>query len=261
MSSMQQYIRAYVPKGATNTEHPCLRTLINQIEEQKRLQEESTKLLADADMPDFDPTFLIEYLKDNDFDQIKKSDKTFKFDFSDILLKNFDDDEKDEIAEKMRKIYDGLNVSVNKTSTTEIVTEELDTSAIHDWIDERIGTTVIVVDGENEYEMPWEELHANHAWRHKHGNKACGCKQPTKIKFNNKPHPLPECLESIQVSHEAYLWFLSPSGIQLNWNDGTSTYLPYGHPDLVIIQQSLLGEQIKKLCECHHRIIPEGVFF
>ena len=84
---MQQYIRAYVPKRATNTEHPCLRALINQIEEQKRLQEESTKLLADADMPDFDPAFLIEYLKDNDFDQIKKSDKTFKFDFSDILLK------------------------------------------------------------------------------------------------------------------------------------------------------------------------------
>ena len=62
MTSMQLYVRAYIPRMATNTEHPCLRTLINRIEEQKRLQEEATELLADVKKPDFDPAPLICYL-------------------------------------------------------------------------------------------------------------------------------------------------------------------------------------------------------
>ena len=249
---MQLYVRAYIPRMATNTEHPCLRMLINRIEEQKRLQEEATELLADVKKPDFDPAPLIKYFKDKDFDQIENSDFKIKIDLESKGL---------EILEKIKQQIDGLHISAGETSTSETVPEEIDTSAIYEWIDERIGTTVIVLDGENEYEMPWEELHANHAWRHKLGNKSCTCKQPTKIIFNNKPYPLPECLESIQGSHEAYMWFLTPSGIQLNWTDGTSTYLPYGHPDLRVIEQSLLGEHIKKLCKCHYRIHPEGVYF
>ena len=239
---MQLYIRAYMPRMATNAEHPCLRTLINRIEEQKRLQEEATELLADVKKLDFDPAPLIKYLKDNETAKVLNAPEA-------------------ELLEKLREQIDGLYISAGETSTSDTVPEEIDSSAIYEWIDERIGTTVIVLDGDNEYEMPWEELHANHAWWHKHGNKSCTCKQPTKIIFNNKPYPLPECLESIQGSHEAYMWFLTPSGIQLNWTDGTSTYLPYGHPDLRIIEQSLLGEHIKKLCKCHYRIHPEGVYF
>ena len=253
---MQLYVRAYIPRMATNTEHPCLRMLINRIEEQKRLQEEATELLADVKKSGFDPAPLIKYLKDNDFDQIQNSDFRIKFDLESKDLEGWE-----KIKENIREKIDGLYISAGETPRSETVSEELGTSAIYEWIDERIETTVIVLDGENEYEMPWEELHANHAWRHKHDNKSCTCKQPTKIIFNNKPHPLPECLESIQGSHEAYLWFLTPSGIQLNWTDGTSTYLPYGHPDLRVIEQSLLGEHIKKLCKCHYRIHPEGVYF
>lgn len=256
MTALQQYVRAYIPRRATNTEHPCLRTLIKRIEEQKRLQEEADNLLADVKKPDFDTAPLIKYLRDNDFDQILSSDFKIKID-----LKSKNSEEWKIIKDEVRKKMGAKYLSAGKTPASESVSEEIDTSAIYEWIDERIGTTVIVIEGENEFEMPWEELHANHAWRHTLGNKSCTCKQPTKIIFNNKPYPLPECLESIQGSHEANMWFLSPSGIQLNWTDGTSTYLPYGHPDLRIIEQSLLGEHIKKLCKCHYRIHPEGVFF
>ena len=75
---MQLYVRAYIPRMATNTEHPCLRMLINRIEEQKRLQEEATELLADVKKPDFDPAPLIKYFKDKDFDQIENSDFKIK---------------------------------------------------------------------------------------------------------------------------------------------------------------------------------------
>jgi len=227
-------ITAYIPRSSSNLDHPCFQNLLNAIEIERLVEE-----WANLDDEDFVESSekIAQFLETNHLDILENESYTIQISGrNDVVL--------------TRK-PEGSDFGVEP---------EAGTSAIYDYIDERIGTEVIVLDEDgNESTIPYEKVHPEHLLQHRYAKKNCNCGKPTKIKFNNGYYGL-SCLESIQISHEAHLWNLHAGGVQFNWDDGATTYVSWGDLNHLGIMRGLLGANIKRMCMCSHQILDPTVW-
>lgn len=226
-------ITAYIPRLSSNLEHQCFQNLLSAMEIERIAEEYAS--LEDEDFVESSEE-IRNFLQTNGFDILESEGYTIQISDSDVVIR----------TRKPENFDSGIE-------------PEAGTSAIYDYIDERIGTEVIVLgeDG-NESTIPYEEVHPEHLFRHRHA-KTCNCGKPTKIKFNNGYYGL-SCLESIQISHEAHLWNLHAAGVQFNWDDGSTTFVSWGDLNRLGIMRGLLGANIKRMCMCSHQILDPTVW-
>lgn len=221
-------ITAWHPKQSRNTDHACLDSLISTIhlpEEIEKIFEETGEILS----PD-EREKLLDLMRKHDLDRIPRDQVEYSlsdFDGTLVISDVFEDEHGDAMY--------------------------TETSPIYDWIDDRIGTQVTILDENGEWTCSWEELNPEHEFANKFGPKSCKCKGPRKIQFDNG-HVLAPCLDSIQISHDAHMWDLIPDGVQFNWKDGESTFLRWSDPKMIIIMKTSLWGEILKLCNCTYEI-------
>lgn len=227
-------ITAYIPRSSSNLDHPCFQNLLNAMEIERLVEEWAN--LEDEDFVESSEE-IAQFLRTNDLEILENESYTIQIsDWNNVVL--------------TRK-PEGSDLGVEP---------EAGTSAIYDYIDERIGTEVIVLDEDgNESTIPYEKVHPEHLLQHRYAKKTCNCGKPTKIKFNNGYYGL-SCLESIQISHEAHLWNLHAGGVQFNWDDGATTYVSWGDLNHLGIMRGLLGANIKRMCMCSHQILDPTVW-
>ena len=227
-------ITAYIPRPSSNLEHPCFQNLLRAMEIERIAEE-----YANLEYEDFIERSeeIRNFLQTNGLDFLESEGYTIQISGSDVVVR----------TRKPENFDSGIELEVG-------------TSAIYDYIDERIGTEVIVLDEDgNESTIPYEEVHPEHLFRHRHAKKSCNCGKPTKIEFNNGYYGL-NCLESIQISHEAHLWNLHAAGVQFNWDDGSTTIVSWGDLNRLGIMCGILGANIKRMCMCSHQILDPTVW-
>ena len=227
-------ITAYIPRLSSNIEHPCFQNLLKALEIERIVE-----IYANLENKDFIESTqeIVQFLQENDLQVIESEGYSIHINGSNVDIR----------TRKPEDFDSGIE-------------PEVGTSAIYDYIDERIGTKVIVLDEDgNESTIPYEEVHPEHLVQHRHAKRTCNCGKPTKIKFNNGYYGL-TCLESIQISHEAHLWNLHAAGVQFNWDDGATTFVSWGDLNRLGIMRGLLGANIKRMCMCSHQILDPTVW-
>ena len=239
-------IIAYFPRQSTGLDHHCFQALLQKISDIEETEQKIATKMKEFDNLSLDElrlnmSELMDFLKEFNLDSIDHKNGMITFAEGRI--------------EFTKKSEDDL-----KTGENDIL-EEYGTTADHDWIDQRIGTDVLVVTENGETKMRYEDIHPEDLDKFRFGKKICGCKKPTKITFNSGFLGI-TCLESIQIVHDAHLWDLLASGVQFNWEGGDVTFVQWSDLIGLGINSGLLGTYVDRLCKCSHQIYdPTRVIF